>query len=199
MATKEKTLEEEGTSSSSSSSEGWKERILIPTLLAGIAGGGAGLVSKHRIVHGLANISASYATNFAIVTGCYCGAREFVRASRASKPDDLLNSAIGGFGTGAILGRLQGGQTGAVRYSIIFAVVGTTVDFTTLKLKPVLNSFRESMVGDNDSTQKNGDWLKWPEWSPIQVLDEEALAAKKAREQQLFAQRNVRNVSKEES
>lgn len=41
--------------------------------LLGIAGGGAGLVSKHRKVHGLANISATYATNFAIVTGCYCG------------------------------------------------------------------------------------------------------------------------------
>lgn len=39
---------------------------------------------------------------------CMTGAREFVRASRTSKPDDLLNSAIGGFGSGALLGRLQG-------------------------------------------------------------------------------------------
>lgn len=36
------------------------------------------------------------------------GAREFVRVSRKSTSDDLLNSAIGGFGCGAILGRLQG-------------------------------------------------------------------------------------------
>ena len=36
------------------------------------------------------------------------GAREFVRATRKTGPDDLLNSAIAGFGTGAILGRLQG-------------------------------------------------------------------------------------------
>lgn len=36
------------------------------------------------------------------------GAREFVRVNRNSAPDDLLNSAIGGFGCGAILGRLQG-------------------------------------------------------------------------------------------
>jgi hypothetical protein len=80
----------------SSFSENWKERILIPTLLAGfylslyffflkhkrkliwnicegITGGGVGLVSKHRKVHGLANISTTYATNFSIVTGCYCG------------------------------------------------------------------------------------------------------------------------------
>ncbi|XWS31248.1 hypothetical protein CRYUN_Cryun23aG0061200 [Craigia yunnanensis] len=95
-------------SSSSSFSEDWRHRILIPTILAGVAGGGIGLVSKHRKVHGLANISATYATNFAIVTGCYCGAREFVRATRKTGPDDLLNSAIAGFGTGAILGRLQG-------------------------------------------------------------------------------------------
>jgi hypothetical protein len=36
------------------------------------------------------------------------GAREFVRATRKTGPDDLLNSAIAGFGTGALLGRIQG-------------------------------------------------------------------------------------------
>lgn len=36
------------------------------------------------------------------------GAREIVRASRHSEPDDLFDSAIAGFGTGAILGRLHG-------------------------------------------------------------------------------------------
>lgn len=41
---------------------------------------------------------------FPLVTG----AREFVRISRHSEPDNLLDSAIAGFGTGAILGRLQG-------------------------------------------------------------------------------------------
>jgi hypothetical protein len=30
-------------------------------------------MSRHRKVHGLANISATYASNLAIVTGCYCG------------------------------------------------------------------------------------------------------------------------------
>lgn len=39
---------------------------------------------------------------------CSAGAREFVRVSRTGKPDDLWNSAIGGFGSGAVLGRLQG-------------------------------------------------------------------------------------------
>ncbi|KAK1567969.1 hypothetical protein Q3G72_018754 [Acer saccharum] len=182
-----KPLEGEASSSSSSSPS---SRIFVSTLVAGIAGGGVGLVSKHRKVHGLANICATYATNFAIVTACYCGAREFVRASRKTGPDDLLNSAIAGFGSGAVLGRLQGGQRGALRYSFIFAVAGTTVDYATLRIKPVLLKFKES--------QKKGDWLKLPEWSPIQVLDDEALAAKQAGEKQIYAQR-LGKLNKEES
>ncbi|KAF5741282.1 mitochondrial import inner membrane translocase subunit Tim17/Tim22/Tim23 family protein [Tripterygium wilfordii] len=183
-------------SASPSSSVNWKDRVFIPTLLAGIAGGGVGLVSKHRKVHGLANISATYATNLAIVTGCYCGAREFVRVSRKSGPDDLLDSAIAGFGSGALLGRLQGGQLGAIRYSIIFAVVGPIVDFATVKLRPAFSSFRESMSKD---MQKDGGWFKLPEWSPIQVLDDEALAKKQARERELYGPRPLGNLSKEES
>ncbi|WRX10215.1 hypothetical protein QQP08_002702 [Theobroma cacao] len=184
----------QGESSSSSSSEDWRHRILIPTILAGVAGGGVGLVSKHRKVHGLANISATYAANFAIVTGCYCGrACEFVRVTRKTGPDDLMNSAIAGFGTGALLGRLQGGQLGAYRYSIIFAAVGTAADFAALKLRPKLCNLSESMF------DKNSGVLKLPEWSPIQVLDEEALAAKQAREEKLLAQRALGKLSKEES
>ncbi|KAJ6941681.1 hypothetical protein NC651_007450 [Populus alba x Populus x berolinensis] len=181
---------------SSSFSENWKERILIPTLLAGITGGGVGLVSKHRKVHGLANISTTYATNFSIVTGCYCGAREFVRVVRKSEPDDLVNSAVAGFGSGALLGRLQGGQFGAFRYSVIFAVVGTAVDFATIKLRPALSNFKESIFKEKE---KKPGWLKLPEWSPIQVLDEEALAAKEAWEKELYARRALGKLSKEES
>ncbi|KAH8517637.1 hypothetical protein Peur_048958 [Populus x canadensis] len=180
----------------SSFSENWKERMLIPTLLAGITGGGVGLVSKHRKVHGLANISTTYATNFSIVTGCYCGAREFVRVVRKSEPDDLVNSAVAGFGSGALLGRLQGGQFGAFRYSVIFAVVGTTVDFATIKLRPALSNFKESIFKEKE---KKPGWLKLPEWSPIQVLDEEALAAKEAREKELYARSALGKLSKEES
>lgn len=40
---------------------------------AGVVGGGAGSLSRHRKVHGLSKISSTYAANFAIVTGCYCG------------------------------------------------------------------------------------------------------------------------------
>ncbi|XP_027114461.1 uncharacterized protein [Coffea arabica] len=181
-------------SSSSSALDVWKNRIIIPTLVAGIGGGGVGLISKHRKVHGVAKMSATYAANFAIVTGCYCGAREFVRVSRTGKPDDLFNSLIGGFGSGAILGRLQGGPVAAARYSVIFAVVGTTVDYAALKTKPLLRNFYNSLVGDSDKSQQ---WLKLPEWSPIQVLDEEALAAKRAREEQIY--RSVRNLKKEET
>ncbi|XP_050205864.1 uncharacterized protein LOC126655659 [Mercurialis annua] len=183
-------------SSSSSFTENWKERILIPTILGGIGGGGVGLISKYRPTHGLANISATYATNFAIVSACYCGAREFVRVSRKSEPDDLINSAVAGFGTGALLGRLQGGQAGAFRYSIIFAVAGTTLDFATIKLRPNLKSFKEWLHGEK------GSWLELPEWSPIRVLDEEALAAKQARDEQLYKQRMqtaLGQLGKEES
>lgn len=88
---------------------------------------------------------------------------------------------------------LLGGQRGALRYSVIFAVVGTTVDYATLRLAPIIRNFRES--------HKDGDWLKLPEWSPIQVLDEEALAEKKAREQKLYAQTQqaLGKLRKEES
>ncbi|KAL1565738.1 hypothetical protein AAHA92_01428 [Salvia divinorum] len=172
---------------SSSNPDHWKQRILIPTVLAGIAGGSAGLLSKHRNNPGLSAISAIYASNFAIVTGCYCSAREFVRVSREGKPDDLLNSAIGGFGSGAILGRLQAGPVGAARYSVMFAVIGTAVDHATSKIMPaIINKLKEK-----------DDWLVLPEWSPIKILDEEAVAAKRAREEKIY--RNVHNLKKEES
>ena len=71
---------------------------------------------------------------------------------------------------------------GAVRYSVMFAIAGTAVDYATLKLRPVLKSYLDSILGGE---------LKLPEWSPIQILDEEALAAKRAREEQLRAQRAI--------
>lgn len=85
---------------------------------------------------------------------------------------------------------ILGGQLGAYRYSLLFAVVGTAADFAALKLRPKLRNFSESMF------DKNSGSLKLPEWSPIQILDEEALAAKRAREEKLYAQSTL---SKEES
>jgi hypothetical protein len=94
---------------------------------------------------------------------------------------------------------MLGGHLGAYRYSIIFAIAGTAADFATLRLSPLVRSYSESIFGNNGSSQK-GDWLKLPEWSPIRVLDEEAVAAKQAREQQLYAQRvELGKLSKEES
>ena len=93
---------------------------------------------------------------------------------------------------------MLGGRPGAIRYSIIFAIAGTAADFTAVKLEPVLRNYGESILG-NDSSEKKDGWLKLPEWSPIQVLDEEAIAAKQAREQQLYAQRALGKLNKEES
>lgn len=57
---------------------------------------------------------------FMSVTFYLAGAREFVRVSRNGKPDDLLNSAVGGFGAGAILGRLQGTMLLLLTYCTLF-------------------------------------------------------------------------------
>ncbi|ESQ56425.1 hypothetical protein EUTSA_v10026882mg [Eutrema salsugineum] len=137
------------------------ERLLIPTLLA-----------AHP------NIPVTYATNFAIVAGYYCGARELVRVTRKSEHGDLMNSAIGGLFSGALLGRLQGGHRGAVRYSLAFATLGTAFDYASLRAKPILERVR------------NIDSITLPVWFPIQILDEEALAKKKAQEQKLFPRLN---------
>lgn len=102
----------------------------------------------------------------------------------------LFNSALVLFLKGFFSCGILGGQFGAYRYSLIFAVVGTAVDFAALKLRPKLHDFSESMFDKRSS-------LKLPEWSPIQVLDEEALAAKRAREEKLYGQRKALN--KEES
>ncbi|QCE04896.1 uncharacterized protein LOC114166039 isoform X1 [Vigna unguiculata] len=187
-------------SSSSPSSHAWKTRIVIPTLLAGVAGAGIGLISKHRKTLGLANVCSSYAANFAIVTGCYCGAREYVAATRKTGPDDIWNSGLAGFGTGALLGRLQGGQLGALRYSVVFAVVGTAADFTYLKLKDALRDYTKTIYQDIENSKESGSWLKLPEWFPVKVLDEEALAAKRAQEEQFLQQRaRIRSLKEEES
>ncbi|CAF2270044.1 hypothetical protein BRARA_D00740 [Brassica rapa] len=152
------------------------ERLLIPTLLAGAIGGGVGLLSKRRKAH--PNIPATYATNSAIVAACYCGVRELVKVTRKSQDDDLMNSAIGGLFSGALLGRLQGGPRGAFRYSIAFATFGTAFDYASLRSKPFLERVR------------NMDSITLPVWFPIQILDEEALAKKKAEEQKLFPRLN---------
>ncbi|KAM2015272.1 hypothetical protein ACFX16_045823 [Malus domestica] len=63
-----------------------KERIVFPTLLVGILGGGAGLVSKHRKVMGLPTSCVTDAANFAKVTACYCD-KTMNKARRKMKED----------------------------------------------------------------------------------------------------------------
>ncbi|MCL7032671.1 hypothetical protein MKW94_014427 [Papaver nudicaule] len=65
-------------------------------------------------------------------------------------------------------------------------MVGTTADYAIPRLWQLLETKKESLLGDSQNSDKN--WLKLPEWSPIQILDEEALAAKREREQQLYGQ-----------
>lgn len=54
-----------------------------------------------------------------------------------------------------------------------------------------MHALKEHSSGDKD-------WFTLPEWSPIQVLDEEALAKKRAREEKLFAHRALAKLNKEE-
>ncbi|KAL6652944.1 hypothetical protein ACP70R_011869 [Stipagrostis hirtigluma subsp. patula] len=169
----------------------WKERIIIPAAAAGVVGAGFGLLSRHRARLGAARAAATYAANLAIATGCYGGARELARDARASTPDDPMNSVVGGLASGAVLGRIQGGHFGAVKYAVTFAAVGTAFDYTAWKLSPHWPALKEQFSGKKD-------WFTLPEWSPIQVLDEEALAKKKAREEKLFAQRALGKLNKEE-
>lgn len=88
---------------------------------------------------------------------------------------------------------ISGGPAGAVRYSIGIAILGTGIDYAAIKLRPTFKNMYESVAGD----EKKNSWFKWPEWLPIQVLDEEALAAKRAREESLRAR--IRDLTKEES
>jgi len=102
-----------------------------------------------------------------------------------------MNSVVGGLASGAVLGRIQGGHFGAVKYAVTFAAAGTALDYAALKLAPEWHAWKEQFSGKKD-------WFTLPEWSPIQVLDEEALAKKKAREEKLFAQRALGKLDKED-
>lgn len=84
-----------------------------------------------------------------------------------------------------------GGHFGAVKYAVTFAAAGTALDYAALKLVPEWQALKEHF-------SEKKDWFTLPEWSPIQVLDEEALAKKKAQEEKLFAQRALGKLDKED-
>ncbi|PWA40347.1 Mitochondrial inner membrane translocase subunit Tim17/Tim22/Tim23/peroxisomal protein PMP24 [Artemisia annua] len=56
-------------------------------------------------------------------------AREIVRLSRYSKPDDLFDSAIAGFGTGALLGRLQANPETKILFVSPFPITNPLIYF----------------------------------------------------------------------
>lgn len=65
--------------------------------------------------------------------------------------------------------------------------MGTASNYAGHKAKEMLENYR------------NKDSIKLPEWFPVQILDEEALAKKKAREQKIFAERSFGRLNKEET
>ena len=65
-------------------------------------------------------------------------------------------------------------------------MAGPVFDLVNRQLYPLVNDISEST------------W-KLPEWSPIQVLDEEALAAKHARERKVYSQKIIGDLNKEKS
>ncbi|KAK1682630.1 hypothetical protein QYE76_043478 [Lolium multiflorum] len=123
----------------------WKERILVPVAAAGVVGAGFGLLSRHRARLGALRAAATYAANLSIVAGCYGGARELARDARATTIDDLMNSVVGGLASGAVLGRIQGGHFGAVKYAVTLAVAGTTMDYAAMKLSPQWRDWKEHL------------------------------------------------------
>ncbi|KAI3997034.1 hypothetical protein MKX01_021310 [Papaver californicum] len=95
-------------------------RFLVPFLFRATQEDNNGFRRKHRRLLGIGKSCATYATNAAIITGFYCGAREF----------------------GFVL--------------VLF-----------------LETKKESLLGDSQNPDKN--WLKLPEWSPIQILAQNGL------------------------
>lgn len=67
--------------------------------------------------------------------------------------------------------------------------MGTTADYTILKLKDVWRDYSKTIYENIENAKKNENLLRLPEWFPIKILDEEALAAKRAQEEQFLAQR----------
>ncbi|TKY51802.1 hypothetical protein E2542_SST23321 [Spatholobus suberectus] len=58
-------------------------------------------------------------------------------------------------------GKDKGGQLGAARYSIIFAI---------LQFKDALRDHTKTICQDIENSKKNGAWLKLLYWFPIQVM-----------------------------
>lgn len=178
--------------------DGWSSRIGCRTLYATAAGAAAGFGVGVYKGAGYARWMGIMSTNFALVTAGFCGSQELVREIRAADPDDPLNCVPGGLISGGVLGRLQGGPSRALPCALLFAVVGTTLQYGVNRLEDYrLRRFIEiknpELVPKKEVLlEHKAETVKWnfPEWFPIQVLDVEAAAKRKA-EQELDFKRRV--------
>ncbi|KAJ7569033.1 hypothetical protein O6H91_01G058400 [Diphasiastrum complanatum] len=187
-------------------SEGWASRIVNRTLAAGAIGVGAGLFMGVLKEQGRLKYIGLMSANFAIAASCFCVAQELVRELRAADSEDLVNCLLGGLASGAVLGRLQGPRQ-VLPCAILFAGASTGLQYGAIKLREYrLQHFLKTLplqealdaishmppktdVSDAINSEANRKW-QWPEWFPIQRLDEEA-AAKRAKERELRMRRTV--------
>lgn len=179
-------------------SDGWASRIGYRTLYGAAVGTGSGLLVGTFKGSNIPIWMGSMGINCAIVTLCFCGSQEFVREIRGSDPDDLQNCVLGGLASGGILGRIQGGPSKAVPCALLFAAIGTGLQFGASQLKEYrMTRFLERT--STEPTQKpevkatkpvtEMEHWKFPEWFPIQVLDEKAAARRKAEQEEQFRER----------
>lgn len=174
---------------------GWGQRIASRTCAAAVVGAAVGAAVGASRGHGVVRWAGIVAANGAVATAGFCSAQELVRELRAAHPEDLVNCVLGGLASGALLGRLQGGPARALPSALLFAAVGTALQFGSVELREYrLRKFMESMTALEVPTAVEApplplkDW-QFPEWFPIQRLTEEDAAKREAQRQ-----RNLRET-----
>ncbi|MCO5560127.1 hypothetical protein L7F22_013734 [Adiantum nelumboides] len=128
--------------------------------------------------------STSMGGNWAVATCFFCGFQELSREIRAADPDDWADCFLGGLASGALLGRIHGGPARALPMAVLFASVGTGINYGAHLLKEYrLQGLLASLPSEDepvsapaiDRESKQSAWLDFdlPEWFPIKKLDEE--------------------------
>ncbi|KAL3683460.1 hypothetical protein R1sor_001482 [Riccia sorocarpa] len=177
--------------------DGWAYRIGHKTLYGAGIGAAAGLGMGAFKGSSYLRLMGSASANFALVTASFCGAQEVVREIRAAEPDDPLNCIPGGLISGAALGRFHGGPTRALPCALLFAVVGTGLQYGEnllheYRLRRLIEIRNPELVPEKEMViepKVESEKWKFPEWFPIQVLDEEAAAKRKAQKELEFKMR----------
>ncbi|XP_024360113.1 uncharacterized protein [Physcomitrium patens] len=188
-------------------SDGWGYRILSKSLAAGGFGAGAGLLVGAVRGQPALRLGLSVGTNFLIAASCFGAAQEISRELRAAEPENLIDAAVGGFASGALLGHFHGGRARTLPMGILFAVVGTglqlgAAEYKEYRIRHFLNTLpSEPLIADanvevpvvkEEETTEESSW-KLPDWFPIQMLSAEQ-AAKRAAEQEKKRQKTVENL-----